>query len=367
MKKQLTGWIILLLLMTACTSSPTFTSVQEVKKAEEGTEQTIQGYIVGVPTQVEHVETKDFSSDYALALADQKGTTNLDEMVFVQLKSEYRQEFGLMSNPDLMGATIAVSGVKEPYFSHDGMKQVSKVSLQSTQTQTEEEGGEDYYQVTEGLTGEALKNKLNDLIDAHTELSYDDVWNALRELDENPEKKGDVLLLYSGKSLSKDANGGDVDEWNREHVWPKSHGDFGTAMGPGTDLHHLKPTDMTINSSRNNLDFDNGGEPQGEAAGTFSDQDSWEPRDEVKGDVARMVFYMAVRYEGERDGEPDLELVDRVETDGPALGKQSTLLQWHKQDPVSEPEIRRNDLIFTKYQGNRNPFIDHPEFVEKIW
>jgi endonuclease I len=89
----------------------------------------------------------------------------------------------------------------------------------------------------------------------------------------------------------------------------------------------------------------------------------------VKGDVARMLFYMAVRYEGE-DEEPDLELVDAVESDNskkPEHACLSTLQQWHASDPVDSNESRRNDLIYRKYQKNRNPFIDHPEFVAMIW
>ncbi|RTZ86985.1 MAG: hypothetical protein DSY95_02865, partial [SAR324 cluster bacterium] len=119
--------------------------------------------------------------------------------------------------------------------------------------------------------------------------------------------------------------GGGVAEWNREHTWAKSHGGFGTNPPAGTDLHHLRPCDVTVNSSRGNLHFDTGGSPVSDSSrygqsGTFptgcsKDGDSWEPRDEVKGDVARMIFYMATRYEGENDswqtapGIPPLEKV----------------------------------------------------------
>lgn len=162
--------------------------------------------------------------------------------------------------------------------------------------------------------------------------------------------------------------------WSREHVWAKSHGDFGTDKGAGTDVHHLRPADITVNSARNNKDFDNGGSIYIDGDGSTecnSDADSWEPRDAVKGDVARMLFYMATRYEG-TDGEVDLELVDQVDSDeldepGKGFhGKLSTLLQWHIEDPVDSFEIIRNDVIYS-YQKNRNPFIDHPEFVQKIW
>lgn len=363
--KQFLVLVAFLFLLSGCISSPTLSSVQEAKEESTDTEVTLEGYIVGVPTSVHHITRQEFPNDYAVALADKRDETRVDEMIFVQLSSEFRQAYGLHSNPDLFGRRLVVTGVKEDYFSHDGIKRVTNVSLKTPNEDTELT--DEYYEKVKGLKGENLKNALNDVIDAHTELSYDDAWSALKELDENPAKKEEVLLLYSGVSLSEAANGGGVDEWNREHVWPKSHGNFGTTMGAGTDLHHLKPADTTVNSSRSNLDFDNGGEAQGEAPDTFSDKDSFEPRDEVKGDVARMVFYMAVRYEGEHEGEPDLELVERVGTSGPVLGKLSTLKQWHEQDPVSEAERKRNDLIYSDYQGNRNPFIDHPEYVELIW
>jgi endonuclease I len=120
-----------------------------------------------------------------------------------------------------------------------------------------------------------------------------------------------------------------------------------------------------VNQSRGNKDFDLGGTPHHEAPDTFSDGDSWEPRDEVKGDVARTAFYMAVRYEGGH-GEPDLQLVDRTGTQSVFLGKLCTLLEWHHSDPVSGDEQRRNAVIYA-VQGNRNPFIDHPEWVRSIW
>jgi len=83
-----------------------------------------------------------------------------------------------------------------------------------------------------------------------------------------------------------------------------------------------------------------------------------------------MMFYMVVRYEG-NDSYPDLELIDDYTMnkfkDQPVYGRLSVLLKWHQEDPVDDWERRRNDIIYEKYQGNRNPFIDHPEFVLKIW
>lgn len=225
-----------------------------------------------------------------------------------------------------------------------------------------------YYNDAFGKTGNDLRQALHDIIDDHKKLDYGTVWDAIKETDEDPNNKNNVILLYKGTSTPKSNNGGLADQWNREHVWAKSRGDFGTSKGPGTDVHHLRAEDVSVNGARGHLDFDNGGTPNSEAPQNKADSDSWEPRDAVKGDVARMLFYMAIRYEGDASGEPDLEIIDRVVKDSknPQIGKLSTLLQWHKQDPVDDGERRRNDIIYKNWQGNRNPFIDNPEWVDSI-
>ncbi|WP_431989402.1 endonuclease I family protein [Streptomyces albogriseolus] len=224
-----------------------------------------------------------------------------------------------------------------------------------------------YYDAAAGKTGTALKSALHTIISDQTKLSYSAVWNALKVTDQDPNNSNNVILLYSGISRSKSLNGGDVGDWNREHVWAKSHGDFGTSTGPGTDLHHLRPEDVQVNSIRSNKDFDNGGSSFTNSGGSLTDSNSFEPRDAVKGDVARMILYMAVRYEG-TDGWPDLEPNDSV-TNGsnPYHGRLSVLKQWHQEDPPSAFEKNRNEVIYNSYQHNRNPFIDHPEWVEAIW
>ncbi|MCF7792721.1 MAG: endonuclease [Candidatus Cloacimonetes bacterium] len=220
-----------------------------------------------------------------------------------------------------------------------------------------------YYDGTENLYGEDLKAVLNDIIDGHTEVSYSAAWNALKDTDKDPDNPNNVILLYTGWSVTNTG----YPTWNREHVWAKSHGDFGTTIGPGTDIHHLRPADPDVNSARGNKDFDNGGTQHSIATGCYYDDDSWEPRDEVKGDVARMIFYMATRYEGE-NGEIDLEAVDAVNTyPNPQHGKLSTLLEWNIIDPPDDFEENRNDVIFEDYQGNRNPFVDDPNFANLIW
>ncbi|WP_307821793.1 endonuclease I family protein [Streptomyces coffeae] len=225
-----------------------------------------------------------------------------------------------------------------------------------------------YYKDAIGKTGEPLKDALHTIISTDvTKVSYDEVWDALKKTDEDPDNPSNVILLYSGTSQSKDANGSGPDQWNREHVWAKSHGDFGTATGPGTDVHHLRPANVTVNSIRGNKDFDEGGSEVEGAPGSRTDDDSFEPRDQVKGDVARMVLYMSVRYEGDDDF-PDLEVNDTVDNGTqPHLGRLSVLKKWNDEDPPDAFEKHRNDVIYDTIQHNRNPFVDHPEWVGEIW
>lgn len=251
-------------------------------------------------------------------------------------------------------------------------------SVGGTYQLTFEPAPESYYTGAENLTGEALKTALYNIIKGHKEYSYTNIWDMLKETDRDTLNYSNVIGLYSGFSMVADAQYDNGKGWNREHVWAKSFGDFGTTMGPGTDIHHLRAADVSTNSARNNRSFDESEKLYIDMSGTYSGETAsytseiawtWEPRDEVKGDVARMIFYMAVRYEGE-NYEPDLELVDTINdrtSKEPVHGRVSVLLNWHNDDPVSRLEKFRNHIIFTNYQHNRNPFIDHPEYVSLIW
>jgi len=235
-----------------------------------------------------------------------------------------------------------------------------------------------YYEDLEPYEGPGLKDSLYRRIRNHTAYPYTstniDVWDILKETDKDTANPLNILLFYTGQSVDAAQEYNSGNGWTREHVWPRDHGGFSLAQGPGTDVHHIRPTGTASSRARGSLDFDRGGEPfevDGDSTGNFSDGDSWEPRSEVKGDIARMLFYMATRYEGEGE-EPDLELVDTVNTVASSLpglgfhGKLSTLLAWHAEDPVDAWERRRNNVIYL-FQGNRNPYIDHPEYVYRIW
>ncbi len=237
---------------------------------------------------------------------------------------------------------------------------------------------EGYYESAIGKTGESLKNALHDIIDDHDELSYDTAYDALEVLDADPANSENVIGIYSRFRMDADEQYHDGDGWVREHVWPQSFGNFGRTAGAGTDLHHLRAADESTNNHRRNRSFASGGDEyidrRGSHRGATQSKKgrgvwTWEPPDTVKGDVARMVLYMTTRYEGDA-GELDLELVEEIQRQSdnePRLGVLSAILSWHVSDPVDDSERIRNDLIFEEYQKNRNPFIDHPEFVELIW
>jgi endonuclease I len=230
----------------------------------------------------------------------------------------------------------------------------------------------DYYVGTNGKTGAALKSTLNSILRGHQRYSYSQVWDAISYTDEDPANSNNVILLYAGRSTPKTFrvnSSSSLDAWNREHVWAKSHGFPAESQYAHTDLHHLRPADVSINSTRGNKDFDNGGTPLSEAPLNKTDSDSFEPRAAVKGDVARMMFYMDVRYEGGDDsGTPDLSIPNIAPTgsSAPQMGKLCVLLAWHLADPVDSFEQRRNNRIF-ELQKNRNPFIDNPQWATAIY
>jgi endonuclease I len=195
----------------------------------------------------------------------------------------------------------------------------------------------------------------------HRVLSTSKALRALEELEADPADGEKLILFYSRRSVPRGTGERDgAQGWLREHLWPTSRG-FADRNDPGsTDLHNLRVESKATKVLRGTRDF--------AAVGVVAsklDQEGFEPPDEVKGDVARALFYMDVRYDGEEGA--DLVLVDRWTRDGePALGRLCTLLAWHEQDPVDDAERRRNGRV-AAIQGNRNPFVDHPEFARILW
>lgn len=225
-----------------------------------------------------------------------------------------------------------------------------------------------YSSVDTSLSGSAFRENLSEVIsEGYVRYPYSasttDVYDILIQSDINSD--GEVVCIYTGTILPKTQTGGAI-AWDKEHVWAKSHGFPENPYGdsdPFSDAHNLRPCVASVNRSRSNKDMGEVENPTKIEYECKSDDDVFEPRDEVKGDVARIMFYMATRY---GYNEFALSLVDDRITESSVLngrfGNLQTLIKWHYQDPVSTAEIYRNNVIYT-YQKNRNPYIDHPEYV----
>jgi endonuclease I len=224
-----------------------------------------------------------------------------------------------------------------------------------------------YYSPALGLSGAALRTALHKIIQSnHKNISYTPgVWYMAEEADTHPHDSSQVYLIYSEKAHPKvdrftykdfinELRGQNIDKWCREHIWPKSHGDFGTRQGPGTDSHHLRAVGRSENSRKNNKNLRDVDGP------CTTDVYSYEPPLSAKGDVSRATFYMAVMWEMEVDNEGGRDDQARV-------GYLDSLLEWHDLDPVDPYEIRRNQIIYQKINYNRNPFIDHQELVQYVF
>jgi endonuclease I len=232
-----------------------------------------------------------------------------------------------------------------------------------------------YYSSLDGKSGQALKSAITAIIADPTKVraqNYGDVWNMLKAADVNPENNNQIWLLYTeigrAKSLQQGSDGG-VGKWNREHIYPQSKGGFtdgtsSTADGKDVfmatdathiehghgDAHHLRPADPNENSTRNNSSYGVGAGYYNGPAGTGG---SW------RGDVARSLMYMTLRYNG-------LTLVSGDPAAVGQMGNLDNLIAWSSSDKPDDYEMNRNNVIYT-WQNNRNPFIDLPELASYVY
>ena len=235
-----------------------------------------------------------------------------------------------------------------------------------------------YYDAAVGKTEAALKTALFGKIGSHTALSYADLWNAFKTTDKRPD--GKVWDIYSNSTnytfvtnqCGNYTKEGDC--YNREHSFPKSW--FNDATPMYTDLFHLYASDGYVNGMRSNFPFGEVGTITYKSTNEYSKLGScsfpgysgtvFEPANELKGDMARTYFYMVTAYENLITGWTS-EHLDGKTYPGLNAWSIALLLKWHRQDPVSQKEISRNDIIHKDFQKNRNPFIYHPELAEFIW
>lgn len=301
--------------------------------------------------------------------------------------------------------TVVASQVSDAGGAHPAANTVASFTVASGGG-----GGTGYYSHVNTSSASQLRCSLHETIKGHTVYPYSggttNTWTILEIADEDPNNAGRILDAYKNRSFVKvtdRAGSGSGVKYNREHTWPNSLG-FGSTTGnlglpyaPYTDTHMLYLTDAGYNADRGNKPFadcslssgcgervtevNNG---NGGGSGVYPGNSNWfktpdgnagsfQVWGKRKGDMARAVLYMAIRYEGGTDpnngqSEPDLELTDDrskivITSSSPAyMGLLTTLLSWHQADPPDAAEQARNEVIFS-FQGNRNPFIDHPEWA----
>ena len=240
-----------------------------------------------------------------------------------------------------------------------------------------------YYNSALGMSDEALMTALRDIIREHNEVSYSSgLLSAFRKVD--TDNDGFIIDIYSNVRYKPNDNGSSASHvgegYNREHSFPRSW--FGGEVAPmNTDVFHVYPTDIKVNSQRANYPYgvcDSGTRltygtyvAKGKlGASTYPGYSGtvFEPDDEYKGDLARTYFYMATCYKNELPSWPGSPQLDYRTNNYKAYSTWTInmLMEWTRLDPVSEKEIKRNEAVY-EIQGNRNPFIDHPELAEYIW
>ncbi len=259
----------------------------------------------------------------------------------------------------------------------------------------------EYYAGVDTTSALTLRTTLHDIIRVAQSFDYSssgsiDTWDILSEADADPLVLGRMIMVYKNNSL--EYLGGGIQIYNREHTWPQSRGFHQNSLGSNnaarTDAHHLMISDADYNSDRGNNYFDNCNAGCNErvttnyngiggGSGVYPGNSNWfdgsvfEVWEKRKGDIARAMMYMDVRYEASQADpnsspvqlEPDLQLVEDPAELGsgvPKMARLSTLLQWHIDDPVDQTEIDRNNVVFG-FQENRNPFVDHPEWAACIF
>lgn len=243
-----------------------------------------------------------------------------------------------------------------------------------------------YYNTVTG-TGYTLKTQLYNIIKGHTDNGYAGLYTTYQtsDVDNFYENDGTVLDMYSENPSGTDpynystgttqrcgSYSAEGDCYNREHIIPQSV--FNESSPMVSDAHFITPTDGKVNGIRSNY-------PHGTVSSvTYTSQNGsklgsssvsgysgtvFEPVNAFKGDIARMYFYFATRYENTVSGY-SFPMFDGSANKVFTTAFLNVLLAWHAQDPVSAREIARNNAIYGR-QNNRNPYIDHPEYVNQIW
>ncbi len=294
--------------------------------------------------------------------------------------------------PPLSGDTTTLYSVMDVYKEDGDTSNPDNGGLTITDVEEIKNTISTYYaSVDKTYKGETLWSSLQSATEptklvSYGELRYKEKGHPYSDASPSDETK--FVDFYTGINFESEWGNGTA--WNREHVWCTSHSWWGpeapsnSARHGGSDLHHLRPEIESINKSRNNSKYgevknrDSLAKYYNETDGTKANSENgvlygyldgqvisegvFEPTDRVKGDVARIIMYLLVRYKGETT--PITNII--YTSEGTPEAAYTLLLEWHNEDPVSNFEIRRNHRTY-KVQGNRNPFIDIPNFANAIW
>ena len=331
------------------------------KIAEDSAKSTITT-ATGIATQIKHATSTEITEKFN----DGMKSVNSDlqhsiEGIFQEISIVQEGNTTVTPTPDVNETTENNTTVTPTPDSNETQETNTTVEL-SYELQS-------YYSLAIGKKRTELKSALHRVVsDSAIYLTYAQDYEYLSKTDKDFSKPNEdnLILFYLQTSFDADTKCRSISSgcWNREHMWPKSLGvGYDALINSYTDLHHLRPTDSRINSSRGNKPYGEATTPYSKIDGFYYDE-KFEVSDVLKGEVARAILYMTVRYEGD-NGEPDLEIYANDFSDSyPA--ELCTMYAWHHFDTVSEEEIIRNSLV-QKYQGNRNPFVDNPTWVDDIW
>lgn len=220
-----------------------------------------------------------------------------------------------------------------------------------------------YYSAANSLEGNTLKTTLYTLLNTgFTPTTYGEARQILGVADALLNDPSQVLAIYNSATVSSTWDG---TTWTREHVWPNSRLGLERVenhqRNQASDLHNLRAIIQSVNASRSDRIFTAGSGHYG-----INADGGYYPGDDHKGDVARILFYMATMYDFLVLADDGFESGETYTMDRVTMGKLSVLLEWHKSDPVDVFEVKRNQTIF-EAQGNRNPYIDKPEYAHLIW
>jgi endonuclease I len=295
---------------------------------------------------------------------------------------------GLLNERIYVRAFPESTGNFDPIISHTFDGNITE--LPTWLVATESQVPETYYS-TATASGSRLKTQLHHIIKGHSVHPYSSLWSSFTQTDATfagkvwdiysdiPCEEPPYIYTFSEDQDTGSGGGSEGDVYNREHSMPRSW--FGGSVDPmNTDLYHIYPTDKYVNAQRANLPYGMVGNPywvsmNGSKLGTNTAGDTYsgttfEPIDTYKGDLARTFFYMITRYEDRIEdwtySEEGNNMFDHNTYPGYQPWVIDMLIDWHHNDPVSQRERMRNDMVY-QIQGNRNPFVDQPEFVEMIW